>query len=588
MRLPKTILFLLAFLFIGSLLGCHGGIRIDKKGDAEAVNGGDTFDIVMGNSRSRLLLAFRRIQNGDALSGLTSAPGDCSGSIAVDLCNASKNLTSEQRDLVVNFLRRNSGRAALITNTKLIPTNDPIVLPNGRTVLAIAGTDSITFNRSVLDLGEASRLALLTHEFSHLFNDVVLGHALTDDETIAGFTSPEGSGRAFADSVGALLTLYAYSGTTAGGAQVEATPAPYSLMPLYKILDHGGSFVAGTDQWGDLNGDGKDDLLYVGTTNVLGPSLSTGDGLGPSRDAGTVPGGAYIPGQIQYADINGDGKIDALYQVTNADNTNTLFQGTSNGTTFGTFVATMRHGGPFVAGEARFADMTGDGLPDYLYQGVDNRVWVSPSVGGIIHAGAGWVADLGDGNDWRGGSNVFYADANGDGKADLLYQSQDNEFRVRYSDGHTFASSQVIVDHGGSFVAGDAFFGDMSLDGRADVLFRGGDYFWLSYSSPGASWYAPGVAVTLPTGSVTGDVLFADMNGDGAKDFIYRGADNVVKIALSKGTTFSELKPYLQITGTRVVGQIKTADLNGDGKQDIIYHNSNNDFWVAFSMGLLP
>lgn len=610
MRMPKPILLLLAAVFIGSLMSCHGGVRIEKKGDAEAVNGGDPFDTIMGNTRTRLLLALRRVQNGDALPVLNNAPTDCSGSVAIELCNASKNATTEQREFIVNYLRRNAGQATTAVNdTKLIPTSDPIVLPDGRTVLAAVGTDAngkstITLNRSVLDLGEASRLALLTHEFCHIINDVVIGHPVTDDETVAGFSSPTGSGRLFADTTGAMLTIYAYSGTPAPetpeapdspgniGASPTPTPTPrpYALQPLYKILDHGGSYVEGAAQWGDMNGDGKDDLLFVGTTNVLGPSLSTGDGLGPSKNAGTVPGGVFTPGQIQYADVNGDGKVDCLYQVTNSsDGTNTTWQGTSNGATFGTFVATMRHGGTFVAGEAQYADMTGDGKADLIYQGMDNRVWISPSVNGVIHTGGGLVADLGGGN-WRGGGNVWYADANGDGKADLLYQDENNEFRVRFSDGNTFASNTVIFDHGGTYVPEDALFGDMSLDHRADLIFRGGDTLWLSLSAPLAnSWYHPQNVITLPSGLTgPGDLLFGDMNGDGAQDIVFRGSDNKVRIAISKGTGFYPLTTYLAISAAYAKGQISLADLNGDGKKDLIFHDNQNDFWVALSVGLFP
>ena len=53
----------------------------------------------------------------------------------------------------------------------------------------------------------------------------------------------------------------------------------------------------------------------------------------------------------------------------------------------------------------------------------------------------------------RGADAAQYADVNGDGKADLIYQGSDNSFWVSLSTGKSFTSPAWWMQHGGSFVA---------------------------------------------------------------------------------------------------------------------------------------
>ena len=57
----------------------------------------------------------------------------------------------------------------------------------------------------------------------------------------------------------------------------------------------------------------------------------------------------------------------------------------------------MSEGGPFVAGQAQFADLTGNGEDDMIFQGVDNRFWVSLSTGTSFSKPVLWVSESGGG-----------------------------------------------------------------------------------------------------------------------------------------------------------------------------------------------
>ena len=84
-----------------------------------------------------------------------------------------------------------------------------------------------------------------------------------------------------------------------------------------------------------------------------------------------------------------------------------------------------------------------------------------------------------------------YADLNADGKADLILQGWDNTFWVSLSTGTGFTLPALWMDHGGSFVQGQAQYADVNNDGKADLIFRGMNYtFWVNLST-GNSFASP-------------------------------------------------------------------------------------------------
>src|ERR671910_549015 len=96
--------------------------------------------------------------------------------------------------------------------------------------------------------------------------------------------------------------------TETGGAK----RGPTNFMAPEMWLQHGPS-TPDQIQYADVNGDGKADALYFDTLRSGGVwvSLSTGSGfLAPEM---WLQHGASTPDQIQYVDVNGDGKADALY-----------------------------------------------------------------------------------------------------------------------------------------------------------------------------------------------------------------------------------------------------------------------------------
>lgn len=151
----------------------------------------------------------------------------------------------------------------------------------------------------------------------------------------------------------------------------------------------------------------------------------------------------------------------------------------------------------FADGQAQYADLNGDGKADLIFQGQDNTFWVSLFTGTAFTSPTLWIV--------HGGlfvnGQAQYADLNGDAKADLIFQGLDNTFWVSLSTGNGSTPPTLWMQHGGSYVKGQAQYVDVDGDGKADLLFQSLDNdFWISLST-GTGFMAPSSTGTgfIPT-----------------------------------------------------------------------------------------
>jgi FG-GAP-like repeat len=71
-------------------------------------------------------------------------------------------------------------------------------------------------------------------------------------------------------------------------------------------------------------------------------------------------------------------------------------------------------------------------------------------------------------------------DVNGDGKADLLFQGVDNRFWLSLSTGNGFADPKFVLEHYGPFEPRGTHYADVNGDGMADIIYQTVDnVFWL-------------------------------------------------------------------------------------------------------------
>ena len=207
---------------------------------------------------------------------------------------------------------------------------------------------------------------------------------------------------------------------------------------------------------GDLNGDGKPDLVVANyNSNTISVLLGNGDGtFGAKRDFGT---GAN-PERLSLGDLNGDGKLDVA--VANwGSNTVSVLLGNGDGT-FGTKMDLAAANNPFAP---VIGDLNHDGKLD-LVVGNDRTALVSVFLGN----GDGTFAAR---QDYATGSHNFAAigDLNGDGIPDLAVSSCDaGTVSVLLGNGDgTFGAH---ADYGAGGCPSAVAIGDLNGDGKPDLV----------------------------------------------------------------------------------------------------------------------
>ncbi|MFC8193724.1 FG-GAP-like repeat-containing protein [Cellulomonas sp. NPDC057328] len=218
-------------------------------------------------------------------------------------------------------------------------------------------------------------------------------------------------------------------------------------------------------RFGDMNGDGRDDVVLAPPDGRWLVSYSgTSPWVQMGRDANAA-------GNVKLGDLNGDGKDDIFWAWAADGNWRVTYDGGA------TDWKIINNGGALGTERFQLGDLDGDGKDDVFLANSDGRFLVS--YGGTT----GWTQV---GRDTNPGGNVKLGDLNGDGKDDIFWAwPVDGNWRVLY-DG---ATDWKIINNGGALGTERFQLADMDGDGKDDVFLANSDGRWLVSYGGTTGWH---------------------------------------------------------------------------------------------------
>lgn len=353
----------------------------------------------------------------------------------------------------------------------------------------------------------------------------------------------------------------------------------------------------------DFNGDGKPDIAVAYSTVSAAPPhpgflavylqdpAHAGQFLPPSTyDVGNDPV-ALVAG-----DLNGDGKLDlvSVNTILNASGTgdssvSVLLQDPTNA---GKFLAAVNYPTGFSPVSVAIGDLNGDGRPDLAVSdttGISILLQSSTAAGQFLPLTTIAVPN-------GGTSSVAIVDLNRDGKPDLIATATDLNIFMQNptSPGNFLPPAHYMVGAQPISIAVEDFNADGHLDlaianlGSPDGTTTPASVSVLLQNPAAAGNFLP--AANYATGTYSLMIAAADLNSDGNPDLVvanmgtYTGG--TVSVLLQDSAGAGAFLPATDYPDSGPVSWIAAADLDGDGRNDLVI--ASNSLEIRFQDSANP
>ena len=310
---------------------------------------------------------------------------------------------------------------------------------------------------------------------------------------------------------------------------VASGPGPISGSVVSVSLNIGdGSFAPRVDHHvtagstslalGDLSGDGRPDIV-VGGEGGQGVEILFNTGEGTFQSVMSCACGGADP-TVALADIDGNGSLDLVVANRRGETPHTngdlvvLFNDGVN-----SFAKEPSHHAAGAAPQSlAVGDLNGDGRADVVTAGV---------CGGSVlpNAGDGRFADAMPYGSLRG--RIALQDVDGDGATDIVDTRRDTwTVNVLLNDGRGLFRGPIETP---ALSPVQTAIGDLDGDGRADlaVATDGGDRRFSVLLNVGDARFGPSLSYGEPDPAGSGAIAIADVDGDGRLDVVVTGGMSV-------------------------------------------------------------
>ncbi len=413
------------------------------------------------------------------------------------------------------------------------------------------------------------------------------------------------------------ISVYRNTGTT-GSITAGSFAPPVSMflpvpVPVYYYYNGEFSGSRGLFSIGDIDGDGKPDIVFTTTNDSVYVMRNSSSGGAVNFDA-TI---SYIANAtllsdavngVAIGDLDGDGRNDIV--CCNASGNisvlkNTAVAGVINGSSFAASVTAPIGTGSYLPNMVAIGDIDGDGKPDVALTTLNTSISVlrnTSTTGSISMASSVDFATLApDGPDVTMGSlfmvpgqsaGLVIADLDGDGKLDLAvsnnWSNTISVFRNTASAGVINAGSLAgAVVFPSAFQAGSMIAGDFDGDGKVDLAVSGSFpkatlgyffdeliYVYRNISTPGTISTGSFDLLTRPNGHHNLlSIAAGDLDGDGKPDILSANTNDsnitVLRNAPVAPLAITAVTPSAGVPGAAVT--ITGTNFNSTPANNVVY-----------------